>query len=148
MSGSPLPAPSEARGRRPPGRRPVLVSLIGRDAYRSCLHRRRLTRSLVLPLLFGCAAIAMAVLDRGTLQIAAIGLWSLCVVYSALAIPLIWVSVRRASRLASRKLSSELGYPIRVRSRGGSLDLDTWRDDIERAIDRHPLVSSKPDPTP
>ncbi|MGC1908076.1 MAG: hypothetical protein WA809_00530 [Candidatus Dormiibacterota bacterium] len=116
--------------------RPILVTLIGTPAFRYCVRLRRYANSLGLILLVGVGALLGAVIGVGTSQLAFAGLWGACVLYCVFGLPVLIVWKQLSTQLASRKLSDELGYPIRIRGAGGSLDVNTWKRAIDRALQR------------
>ncbi|HUY09902.1 MAG TPA: hypothetical protein VMW80_10755 [Candidatus Dormibacteraeota bacterium] len=117
--------------------RPILVTLIGERAFRYCVRVRYFANSLVFVLVAGLGALVGGVVSAGTIQIALASLWGVCILYCLVGIPMIFVWKKRSTRLASHKLSAELGYPIRIRGAGGSLDVNTWKREIDRALQRY-----------
>ncbi|MGC1184583.1 MAG: hypothetical protein WBA31_05445 [Candidatus Dormiibacterota bacterium] len=92
---------------------------------------------LVIPGIVGVAAAIAAALNQGRTQLLLAGVWGLCILYCLAGIPLLLMWITASSRLASVKLSDELGYRIRIRGTGGSLDVEAWREKIDRAMERH-----------
>ncbi|MGC2190778.1 MAG: hypothetical protein WA751_00375 [Candidatus Dormiibacterota bacterium] len=117
--------------------RPMLVPLIGERAFKCCWRAQYFAKSLVLPLLVGVGTVIGAGYSKGTLQIALASIWGFCVLYCLVGIPFLFVSTKRSARLASRKLSAELGYSIRIRGEGAVLDVDTWKRQIDWAMQRY-----------
>ncbi|HVC40324.1 MAG TPA: hypothetical protein VNH20_10235 [Candidatus Dormibacteraeota bacterium] len=117
--------------------RSILIPLIGEPAFSYCLRSRRLVNSLPLPLLLGVVALVGTTLSSGAGQLAMAGLWVASVVYCLVALLLLTRWREESARLAGRKISGELGYPIRIRGVGGVLELGVWKRQTERAIQRH-----------
>jgi len=116
--------------------RPFLVPLIGRQAFQCCVRTQYFVKYLALACLVGVAAIIAAALTQGRVQLLLTVVWGLCLLYCVAGIPLLLNWVSRSSRLASTKLSDDLGYRIRIRGTGGSLDTAAWRQKIDTAMER------------
>ncbi len=130
--------------------RPILEPLIGERAFHACVRAQRFARFLIFPFALGVGAVVASVFTRETVQPFLACVWGACVVYCLVGLPFLIFWVRRSSRLASRKLSDELGYPIRIRGVGGSLDVEVWRRQVDRALrryrDRHPVPQREAGP--
>ncbi|MGH7643046.1 MAG: hypothetical protein ACRENX_08565 [Candidatus Dormibacteria bacterium] len=122
--------------------RPLLVPLIGEPAFRCCVRVQYFARYLVAPLVVGVAAVVAAAFSRSAVQLALVGVWGLCCLYCLITFPLLLMWMRRSRRLASRKLSDDFGYPIRIRG-GGQLSVESWRQGVERAMLRSHQKSTR-----
>jgi hypothetical protein len=123
-------------------RRPFLVPLIGPKAFQCCVRTQYYVKYLALPCILGVAAAIAAALTQSRIQILLAGVWGVCVLYCALGLPLLLTWTRSSSRLASAKLSADLGYRIRVHGAGGSLDIEAWKRTIDNAMERHRRANS------
>jgi hypothetical protein len=115
----------------------MLVPLIGARAFKCCWRAQYFAKSLILPLLVGVGTVIGAAYTKGTLQIALASIWGFCFLYCLIGIPFLFVWTIKSARLASRKISAELGYPIRIRGEGAVLDVDTWKRQIDWAMQRY-----------
>lgn len=117
--------------------RPILVPLIGEHAFRYCVRTQYFAKSLAVPLVVGVGAVVGAAFATGTVQLALAGVWGICFLYCLVGLPLLFLWMRGSTRLASGKISAALGYGVRIRGRGGSLDVDSWKRRIDRALERY-----------
>jgi len=125
-------------------KRPVLVPLIGERAFKYCVRTQYFVKFLAFPLVVGVGAVVGAAFTQAAVQIALAGIWGGCVLYCLVGFPVLLLWIRKSTRLASRKLSADLGYPIEIRGGRGRLDVDAWKWQIDRAMHRyrtaHPRV--------
>jgi hypothetical protein len=117
--------------------RPILVPLIGERAFEYCVRTQYFAKFLVCPLVVGLGAIIGAAFTKGAVQIALASIWGICVLYCLVGLPVLFVWMKKAARLASGKLSAELGYPIRIRGAGGLLAVEVWKRQTDRAMQRY-----------
>jgi len=144
--------PASSPDRRPAGRagrgivsrtRPILVPLIGQRAFSYCVRVQYFVRSLLVPLLVGPIAIILAGFTQAPLQLALFGIWGASVLYCLVGLGLVFVWTKMPARLASRKLSAELGYPIHIRGAGAELDVDVWKRRVDRAMQQHRTANER-----
>ena len=113
------------------------MPLIGQRAFSYCVRIQYYVRSLLVPLFVGPIAIILAGFSRAPFQLALFGLWGASVLYCLVGLCLAFVWTKMPARLASRKLSAELGYPIHIRAAGAELDVDVWKRRVDRAMHQH-----------
>jgi hypothetical protein len=111
--------------------RPVLSPLIGDSAFRSVVMVLYYFKYMPVAFPVGLLAVVGTALAKGPIGTAPRVVEAVCIAYFVIGLPLMFWWMRRVGRLASKKLSDDLGYPIRAR--GALLNAEEWKTEIERA---------------